>query len=78
MSNSIAFSEREAEIIRKRYPIVDLENLEMPPVGLSTISSLDYLESAVKFDITNSAESTELTGDLLSIAEKIKIHKEED
>ena len=53
MNNGLGFSEREIEIIKKRYPIVDIENPDIPPVGLSTISSLDYLESAVRFDIAN-------------------------
>ena len=76
MNIRIVFNEEETEIIKKRYPIVDLENLDIPPVGLSTISSLDYLESAVKFDITNNSGSSDSAEILLSIARKISIAKE--
>ena len=76
MNIRIGFNEEETELIKKRYPIVDLENLDIPPVGLSTISSLDYLKSAVKFDITNNSGSSDSTEILLSIARKIGIAKE--
>ena len=76
MNIRIVFNEEETELIKKRYPIVDLENLDIPPVGLSTISSLDYLESAVKFDITNNSGSSDSAEILLSIARKIGIAKE--
>ncbi|MBR2788830.1 MAG: hypothetical protein IKD94_06660 [Erysipelotrichaceae bacterium] len=75
MNNGLGFSEREIEIIKKRYPIVDIENPDIPPVGLSTISSLDYLESAVRFDIANMNESSDLSDDLISIIEKIGIYR---
>ena len=77
MNNRISFSEEETELIKQRYPIVDLENLDIPPVGLSTISSLEYLESAIKFDISNNSETSDSTETLLSIARKIGIAKEE-
>lgn len=77
MNNRIGFSEKEAELIKQRYPIVDLENLDIPPVGLSTISSLEYLESAIKFDISNNSETSDFEEILLSIARKIGISKEE-
>lgn len=76
MNCKIGFSEKETELIKQRYPIVDLENPDIPPVGLSTISSLDYLESAIKFDITNNSESSDYAETLLSIARKIAIAKE--
>lgn len=75
--NKIGFSEKETAVIKKRYPIVDLESPELPPVGLSTITSLDYLESAIKFDITNSSGSSDLMETLLNISEKINIYRKE-
>ena len=77
MNSKIGLSEKETAIIRKRYPIVDLECLELPPIGLSTITSLDYLESAIKFDISNNSGSSDLTEALLNISEKIDIYRKE-
>ena len=75
--NKIELSDKETALIRKRYPIVDLECPELPPIGLSTITSLDYLESAIKFDITNSSGSLDLTETLLNISKKIDIYRKE-
>ena len=75
MNSRISFNDEETALIKQRYPIVDLENLDIPPVGLSTISSLDYLESAIKFDITNNLISSDQAETLLSILKKTDIYR---
>ncbi len=50
-ADDLNFSNEDISFINERYPMVDTENLQLPIMGLSTISSLDYLESTIKFDL---------------------------
>lgn len=47
----IRFNENELAFIKEWYPDVDAEHLFLPALGLSSVTSLDLLESSLKYDI---------------------------
>lgn len=47
----ISLNESELSFIKEFYPDVDGEHLDMPVLGLASVSSLDLLESSLKYDI---------------------------
>lgn len=82
ISKSILASD-EISFIKKRYPMVDCDNLEMPVMGMATITSLEYLESSLKFDIENRRfdkyqDPSSAFDTCLSIKKKIDCYRKKD
>ena len=50
-SFDLMFTDEERRFVKERYPAADLDNLNMPVMGLASISSMEYLESSLKSDI---------------------------
>ncbi len=82
ISKSILASD-EISFIKKRYPMVDCDNLEIPVMGMATITSLEYLESSLKFDIENRRfekyqDPSSAFNTCLSIKKKIDCYRKKD
>ena len=50
-SYDLMLSDEERAFIKKRYPLADLNDLGMPVMGLSDVTSLEYLYNSISFDI---------------------------
>ncbi len=74
----LGLDQQEINFINERYPLVDCENLEKPIMGLSSINSLDYLDSSIRFDLENNGFSKSINPEhalktALAIRNKIDI-----
>lgn len=45
------FTRDEIEFIKEKYPNVDVDNLDLPALGMSSVTSLDLLKASIKSDI---------------------------
>ena len=50
-SYDLMLSDEERSYISEIYPNVDLDDLGMPVMGLTNVTSLEYLDVCLKFDI---------------------------
>ncbi|MBQ1899985.1 MAG: hypothetical protein II153_03675 [Erysipelotrichaceae bacterium] len=48
---TIEFNEVQTAFIKEWYPDVDADHLLLPALGLSSVTSLDLLDSTLKYDI---------------------------
>ena len=48
---TIEFNEVQTAFIKEWYPDVDCDHLLLPAMGLSSVTSLDLLDSTLKYDI---------------------------
>ena len=53
MGNRLRLTNKEYEVLEKRYPDIDMDNLMLPMEGMSTITNLDMLISSLNYDIEN-------------------------
>ena len=77
--NILRLNEEEREFVKERYPQIDIDNLNLPAEGMSSVTNMDMLGSAIRYDSERKAFGNEKDKILSeSILKKIGYYKSHD